>query len=57
MVINFMSAPEILWCDHENDASSTALFSHDATSFLQFTIETCIFLFEFSLWPFVGEKG
>ena len=57
MVINFMSAHEILWCDRENDASSTALFSHDATSFLQFTIETCIFLFEFSLWLFVGEKG
>ena len=26
-------------------------------AFLQFTNEICIFLFEFSLWPFVGEKG
>ena len=26
-------------------------------AFLQFTIEICIFLFEFSIWPFVGEKG
>ena len=26
-------------------------------AFLQFTNEICIFLSEFSLWPFVGEKG